>query len=67
MKLKCFKRSPNTGFKHLSLLHDNAPAHQSAVKNLGPNIGVFTVLKMGKNSQKSEENSQFNLIIDVYE
>ena len=27
-------------------------------QNLGPNKGVFTILKMGKNSQKSEESSQ---------
>lgn len=31
LKKQCFKRRPNTGFKHLSLLHDNAPAHKSAV------------------------------------
>ena len=28
-------------------------------QNLGSNIGVFTMLKLGKKSQKNEENSQF--------
>lgn len=31
LKKQCFKRRPRTGFKHLSLLHDNAPAHKSAI------------------------------------
>ena len=35
-------------------------------QNLGPNIGVFTILKMGKNSQKNEENSQFQWLTNWF-
>ena len=31
LKQQCLKRRPHTGLKHLSLLHDNAPVHKSAV------------------------------------
>lgn len=31
LKRKCLKRRPRTGIKHLSLLHDNAPAHRSEI------------------------------------
>ena len=48
--------------KNITILKNGFNNSDFFTQNLGPNIGVFTILKMGKNTQKkNEENSQCQL------